>query len=67
MTGLLAVLAPRAVGAQVTVFDPDLDPDGSHARLLTDILVTGLAQLGGYSTVGQVGQGFEPQTGVDQR
>ena len=31
--------------AQVTVFDPDLDPDGSHARLLTDILVTGLAPL----------------------
>ena len=37
LTGLLAALAPRAVGAQVTVFDPDLDPDGSHARLLTDI------------------------------
>src|SRR5215831_7925560 len=45
LTGLLAALAPRAVGAQVTVFDPDLDPDGSHARLLTDILVTGLAPL----------------------
>jgi arginase len=45
LTGLVAALAPRAVGAQVTVFDPDLDPDGSHARLLTDILVTGLAPL----------------------
>jgi len=45
LTGLLAALAPRAVGGQVTVFDPDLDPDGSHARLLTDILVTGLAPL----------------------
>jgi arginase len=45
LTGLLAALAPRAVGAQVTVFDPDLDPDGSHARLLTDILVPGLAPL----------------------
>src|SRR6266704_1439654 len=45
LTGLLAALAPRAVGAQVTVFDPDLDPDGSHARLLTDILITGLAPL----------------------
>ena len=30
---------------QVTVFDPDLDPDGSHARLLTDILSTGLTPL----------------------
>src|SRR5215831_1370204 len=45
LTELLAALAPRAVGAQVTVFDPDLDPDGGHARLLTDILVTGLAPL----------------------
>ena len=45
LTGLLAALAPRAVGAQVTVFDPDLDPDSSHARLLTDILVTGLGPL----------------------
>jgi arginase len=45
LTGLLAALAPGAVGAQVTVFDPDLDPDGSHARRLTDILVTGLAPL----------------------
>ena len=45
LTGPLAVLAPRAVGAQVTVFDLDLDPDSSHARLLTDILSTGLAPL----------------------
>jgi arginase len=45
LTELLTALAPRAVGAQVTVFDPDLDPDGGHARLLTDILVTGLAPL----------------------
>jgi arginase len=46
LTDLLTALAPRAIGAQVTVFDPDLDPDGSRARLLTDILVTGLATLG---------------------
>jgi arginase len=46
LTELLAALAPRAAGAQVTVFDPDLDPDGSHARLLTSILSTGLALLG---------------------
>jgi arginase len=45
LTGLLAALAQRAVGAQMTVFDPDLDPDGSHAYLLTDILITGLAPL----------------------
>ena len=46
LTELLSALTPRAVGAQVTVFDPDLDPVGNHARLLTDILVTGLAPLG---------------------
>ncbi|MGI5231601.1 arginase family protein [Actinoallomurus sp. CA-142502] len=46
LTDLLAALAPRATGAQVTVFDPDLDPDGSRARLLVDLLVTGLATLG---------------------
>ncbi|TYB62214.1 arginase family protein [Nonomuraea sp. PA05] len=46
LVGLLAELAPRAVGAQVTVFDPDLDPDGHHARQLVDILATGLSELG---------------------
>ena len=43
---LLNLLAPRAVGASVTVFDPDLDPDGRHARHLTDMLVDGLPALG---------------------
>jgi arginase len=46
LTGLLGALAPRAIGAQVTVFDPDLDPDGGYASLLTEILATGLEQLG---------------------
>jgi arginase len=39
-------LAPRAVGAQICVFDPDLDPDGRYARLLCDLIVDGLSQLG---------------------
>jgi arginase len=46
LTALLAALAPAAVGAQVTVFDPDLDPDGRYAHLLTDVLATGLGHLG---------------------
>jgi arginase len=47
---LLRGLAPRAVGASITVYDPDLDPDGMHARLLTDVLTAGLGDLGrGYS------------------
>jgi arginase len=46
LTALLAALAPRASGAQVTVFDPDLDPGGQHAALLASILASGLGQLG---------------------
>jgi Arginase/agmatinase/formimionoglutamate hydrolase, arginase family len=43
---LLATLAPHAVGASVTVFDPDLDPDGLYARLLADVISDGLNELG---------------------
>ncbi|SOC88197.1 arginase [Curtobacterium sp. 314Chir4.1] len=43
---LLRGLAPRAVGASVTVYDPDLDPDGTHARLVTAALTVGLGELG---------------------
>lgn len=46
LTALLAALAPGASGAEVTVFDPDLDPGGQHAALLASILATGLSQLG---------------------
>lgn len=46
LTGLLEALAPGALGAQVTVFDPDLDPDGRYAGMLTEVLSTGLRQLG---------------------
>jgi arginase len=46
LTGLLAALAPGAAGAEVTVFDPDLDPDDRYAALLTGILAGGLAKLG---------------------
>ncbi|MEZ0108914.1 arginase [Catenulispora sp. EB89] len=49
LTELLAALAPRAVGAHVTVFDPDLDPDGRYARLLTDVVAEGLGRLGSAS------------------
>ncbi|MBO9626856.1 MAG: arginase family protein [Microbacterium sp.] len=43
---LLRVLAPRAWGASVTVFDPDLDPDGTHARTVARAVAEGLAGLG---------------------
>jgi arginase len=43
LSALLQRLRGGAVGVQVTVFDPDLDPDGSIARALADCLVDGLA------------------------
>jgi arginase len=46
LIALLSELAPRAVGAQVTVFDPDLDPDGRYALLLADLIASGLSHLG---------------------
>ena len=46
LTALLRELAPHAVGASITVFDPDLDPDGRYARLLVEILAEGLRDLG---------------------
>ena len=46
LTDLLARLAPGAIGASVTVFDPDLDPDGRHALLVSDVLVKGFTELG---------------------
>ncbi|SFN28986.1 MULTISPECIES: arginase family protein [Actinomadura] len=47
LTVLLAELAGDAVGAEVCIFDPDLDPDGKHARFLADVIVDGLGGLGG--------------------
>ncbi|WP_091233843.1 arginase family protein [Microbacterium sp. 3J1] len=46
LVGLLRELAPRAWGAAITVFDPDLDPTGAYARLLAGVIDEGLARLG---------------------
>jgi arginase len=46
LTALIAALAPAAAGADITVFDPDLDPGGQYARVLTDCLGRALASLG---------------------
>jgi arginase len=43
---LLAGLAPHALGAEVTIFDPDLDPGGHHAAMLTTVLAEGFSALG---------------------
>jgi arginase len=47
---MLGLLAPGAAGAQVTVLDPDLDPDGSCAATTCHVVVRGLAPLGGQQT-----------------
>jgi arginase len=39
------VSTPDCLGLEVTVFDPDYDPDGTYARELVSSLVTGLAPL----------------------
>jgi arginase len=49
LTDLLHQLAPAALGIHVTVFDPDLDPDGRQAALLTQCLTDGLTGLGSAS------------------
>lgn len=43
LTDLVRSLWPGAVGMQVCVFDPDLDPTGELARRLVDILVASIA------------------------
>jgi arginase len=46
LVALLRALAADAVGAHAGIYDPDLDPDGSYARLVADVLADGLNQLG---------------------
>ena len=36
-------VAPGCLGVEVTIFDPDLDPDGAYAKSLVDTLARGLA------------------------
>lgn len=38
-----AIATGRAVGIEVTIYNPSLDPDGRAGRLLTDLLVEALA------------------------
>ena len=43
LAGLIRTLlgSGRAAGMEVTVFDPDLDPDGAIARAFTEAIVSG--------------------------
>jgi arginase len=44
LSALLARLLPGAIGMQVTVLDPDLDPDGSQAEGLAGIISASIAR-----------------------
>ncbi|MET9954328.1 arginase family protein [Streptomyces sp. NPDC006339] len=46
LTALLRPLvrSPRCAGLTVTIYDPDLDPDGTAGALLTDIVVAALSE-----------------------
>ena len=39
-------LAPGAIGADVTIFNPDLDPDGKYAIHTVKIISEGLRYIG---------------------
>ena len=39
------VSSPRCVGLNITIYDPDLDPDGTAGALLTDLVVAAFAEL----------------------
>jgi arginase len=43
---LLRALAPNAVGADVAIYDPDLDPSGRYAAEVARIVEDGLSRLG---------------------
>ncbi|MDG7011861.1 MAG: arginase family protein [Nitrososphaerota archaeon] len=45
LTSVLQKLAPKAVGAEVTIYDPDLDPTGEYARLVSGVVHRGLRRL----------------------
>jgi hypothetical protein len=41
-----AAASPLAVGVEITIFDPDLDPSGTLARQLMEALVAGFRAAG---------------------
>jgi arginase len=41
--------SPRAVGLELTIYDPDLDPDGRYGRALADSLVRAFAASGRFA------------------
>jgi arginase len=37
--------SPQCVGLNITIYDPDLDPEGTAGALLTDIVVSAFASF----------------------
>ena len=46
LTELMNFLPPGAIGADVTIFNPDLDPDRKYAIYIVKIISEGLRYLG---------------------
>jgi arginase len=51
LESILATLlaSPRAIGLELTIYDPDLDPDGRHGRALSAMLVRAFAASGRFA------------------
>ena len=64
LTSLLAVLLAdeRAVGLEITVFDPDLDDTGQLARQLADSLCDSFAQSRAFANIAPAGAVVEAET-----
>ena len=45
LLSLLGPIVPAAVGIDITIYDPDLDPEGAYARLLTELVTEALSPL----------------------
>lgn len=46
LSQFLQIVLPKARGLQITVYDPDLDPNGTCARILVEMIATTIASLG---------------------
>jgi arginase len=58
LSGLVATA--DCLGMELTVFDPDYDPDGSYAAEIVATMVAGLAPLGASPTASDPGPSTEP-------
>ena len=58
LLALLAPLVPGAVGVDITIYDPDLDPEGTYARLLTELVTEAMSPFA-HNDRARQSKGFE--------